>query len=116
MLSFNGADGIKIVPVDLPRSRRRDLQAVASGQAGVAIAPDRRGIGTNALYVSPPDALPFRFGGESFQAHLAGAQEAGLNVELLNLPNLAFDIDTPNDYREWRRQKSTLQAKGDCPN
>ena len=112
----NGADGILIVPVDLPRSRPRDLQALASCQHGVAIAPDRRGIGTNALYVAPPDALPFRFGGESFQAHLAGAQEAGLDVEVLNLPNIAFDIDTPDDYREWRRQEAALPVRGDCPN
>jgi 2-phospho-L-lactate guanylyltransferase len=112
----DGADGILIVPVDLPRSRPGDLQALASCQHGVAIAPDRRGIGTNALYVSPPDALLFRFGGESFKAHLAGAQEAGLNVEILNLPNLAFDIDTPDDFREWRRQEATLPVRDDCPN
>ncbi len=109
----HGANGILIVPVDLPRSRPRDLLALASCRSGVAIAPDRRGIGTNALYVSPPGALPFRFGGDSFQAHLAEAQEAGLNVEILTLPNLAFDIDTPDDYREWRRQDAAIPVKGD---
>ncbi len=102
----DGADGILIVPVDLPQSRPGDLLALASCGHGVAIAPDRRGIGTNALYVAPPDALPFRFGDNSFLAHLAVARDAGLSAEILTLPNLAFDIDTPDDYREWRLVES----------
>ena len=108
----HGADGILIVPVDLPRSRPGDLLALASCRHGVAIAPDRRGIGTNALYVAPLDALPFRFGGNSFLAHLAAARDAGLNAEILTLPNLAFDIDTPDDYREWRRRDAMTPANG----
>ncbi len=111
----HGADGILIVPVDLPRSRPRDLLALASCRHGVAIAPDRRGIGTNALYVAPPDALSFRFGGDSFLAHLAEAREAGLNAEILTLPNLAFDIDTPDDYREWRRRDAATPVSGVLP-
>ncbi len=108
----HGADGILIVPVDLPRSRPGDLLALASCRHGVAIAPDRRGVGTNALYVAPPDALAFRFGGNSFLAHLASAREAGLNAEIVTLPNLAFDIDTPDDYREWRRRDAMTPVNG----
>lgn len=111
----HGADGILIVPVDLPWSKPGDLLALASCRHAVAIAPDRRGIGTNALYVAPPDALPFRFGGDSFLAHLAEAQEAGLNAKILTLPNLAFDIDTPDDYREWRRRDVTTPVNGILP-
>ena len=111
----HGADGILIVPVDLPWSKPGDLLALASCRRAVAIAPDRHGIGTNALYVAPPDALPFRFGGDSFLAHLAEAQEAGLNAKILTLPNLAFDIDTPDDYREWRRRDVTTPVNGILP-
>ncbi len=108
----HGADAILIVPVDLPQSRPGDLLALASCPHGFAIAPDRRGIGTNALYVAPPDAFRFRFGGNSFQAHLAEARQAGLNAEILTLPNLAFDIDTPDDYREWRRRDAMTPVNG----
>ena len=108
----HGADGILIVPVDLPRSRPRDLLALASCGHGVAIAPDRRGIGTNALFVAPPTAFGFHFGDNSFLAHLAEAREAGLNAEIVNLPNLAFDIDTPDDYREWRRPDAATLVDG----
>lgn len=106
------ADGVLIIPVDLPRARPGDLLALASCRRGVAIAPDRRGIGTNALYVAPPDALGFRFGGDSFQAHLAAARKAGLDTEIVTLPNLAFDIDTPDDYREWRSRGAAAPATG----
>ncbi len=98
-----GAEGILIVPVDLPLAGPEDLLAMVSGRCGVTIAPDRRGIGTNALYVAPPDTLAFRFGGNSMEAHLAEARRAGLPVEVVNLANLAFDVDTPDDYHEWRK-------------
>ena len=105
-----GADGVLIVPVDLPRSQPGDLLALASRGNGVAIVPDRRGVGTNALYVTPPTGLTFRFGDNSFVAHLEAAREAGLSTEIDTLPNLAFDIDTPDDYREWRKEDATTLA------
>jgi len=108
----HGADGILIVPVDLPRATPGDLLALASCPNGVAIVPDRRGVGTNALYVAPPTAIGFRFGENSFLAHLAGAREAGLNTEIVTLPNLAFDIDTPDDYRDWRTLAATALVDG----
>ncbi len=99
-----GADGILIVPVDLPLAAPEDLLAMVGRGGGVTIAPDRRGIGTNALFVAPACALPFRFGGDSLRAHLEAARAAGLTTEIATLANLAFDIDTPDDYREWRRR------------
>ena len=98
-----GADAILIVPVDLPRAGPGDLLAMATRRHGVIIAPDRHGVGTNALYVAPPGALEFRFGGNSLHAHLAEARNAKLPIEIVNLANLAFDVDTPEDYREWRK-------------
>jgi len=108
--AHQGADGILIVPVDLPRSQPGDLLALASSGNGVAIVPDRRGVGTNALFVAPPTALSFRFGDNSFLTHLDAAREAGLSTEIDTLPNLAFDIDTPDDYREWRKEDATTLA------
>ena len=50
--------------------------------------------GTNALLVSPPDALPFLYGPKSAQMHFAAAQERGLAAQFLALDSLSFDIDT----------------------
>lgn len=96
-----GADAILVLPIDLPLVTAEDLLALASAGAPVAIAPDRRGAGTNALYLSPPGAIGFSFGEDSFTAHLAAARAAGLDAAIVRRANLAFDVDTPDDYRAW---------------
>jgi 2-phospho-L-lactate guanylyltransferase len=65
----------------------------------VALAPDRHGTGTNALLVSPPDAIDFRFGEGSRAAHRSEAERAGAVYLEVDGP-LAFDLDTPADLLE----------------
>ncbi len=89
---------------DLPNLGADDVAAflVAVPQpAGVAIAPDRAGIGTNGLALRPPDAIAFRFGIGSFAAHLAEAEAAGVRMVEVHRPGLAFDLDTPADLARW---------------
>jgi 2-phospho-L-lactate guanylyltransferase (CobY/MobA/RfbA family) len=57
---------------------------------------DRHGRGTNALYLAPPDAIDVRFGGDSHDAHVAAAIDAGIAVVELDGP-LSVDVDTPDD-------------------
>jgi 2-phospho-L-lactate guanylyltransferase len=45
----------------------------------------------------PVDAIPFRFGPGSFDAHLAAARAAGVPTAVVERPGLAFDLDTPAD-------------------
>jgi 2-phospho-L-lactate guanylyltransferase len=61
------------------------------------VVPDRHGTGTNALLISPPDALSPSFGPGSCQRHLQLARERRTNAEAVELPSLALDIDTPED-------------------
>ena len=97
-----GADAVLVLPVDLPLVTTEDLLALASTGTPIAIAPDRRGTGTNALWLAPPGAIPFHFGEDSFAAHLAAARAAGLDAAIVHRPNLVLDVDTPDDYRAWR--------------
>lgn len=53
--------------------------------------------GTNALLLSPPDAIPFRFGRGSAVAHEAAAKAFGRSCVRLKLLHLCRDIDTPDD-------------------
>ena len=54
--------------------------------------------GSNALAVSPPSLIPFHFGHDSFQPHLAEARAIGVEPQILTgLPGIALDIDTPED-------------------
>jgi 2-phospho-L-lactate guanylyltransferase len=68
------------------------------------IVPDRHGSGTNALLLSPPDALSSRYGPDSFERHRQLAQEAGVAAEVAELESLALDVDTPDDLDELRER------------
>ncbi len=61
------------------------------------IVADRHGTGTNALLLSPPDALEPRYGPGSFARHLELAQAAGAQTEVAEIASLALDVDTPDD-------------------
>jgi 2-phospho-L-lactate guanylyltransferase len=45
----------------------------------------------------PPDALTPSFGPGSAARHLSEAARAGTEAELVEVPSLALDIDTPED-------------------
>lgn len=92
-----GASSLLVVPADLPLLETRDVREVVAADARVVVAPDRGRGGTNALLLRPPDALPFSFGPDSFERYLRLARERGLDVEVIERPNIAFDLDTTED-------------------
>jgi 2-phospho-L-lactate/phosphoenolpyruvate guanylyltransferase len=100
-------EGVQVLAVlhgDLPNLSADDvlaLLAAVDGDRGVAIAPDRGGVGTNGLALRPPGIIGFRFGAGSFAAHLAEAQAAGQQPAVIRRPGLAFDLDTPEDLARW---------------
>jgi len=49
---------------------------------------------------TPPDVIQSRFGPGSFRAHLDQARSKGVEADVLRLPGLMFDIDTPEDVAE----------------
>jgi len=91
-----GADGVLVVSADLPAVTADDL-AVMCSSSGVAVAPDRGGSGTNALWRSPADAIGVAFGANSLAAHARLARDAGVPARVVDLPGLALDVDTPAD-------------------
>jgi len=103
------ADDIRTLIVlhgDLPNLQAADVQTLMNvlpddGTAGVAIAPDRAGTGTNALVLRPPGVIRFRFGAGSFAKHVAEVEGAGVPLVAVNRAGLAFDLDTPEDLARW---------------
>lgn len=95
-----GASSLLVLPADLPLIEAGDVRALL-GEPGegplVVISPDGGRVGTNALLLKPPDALPFAFGPDSYESHLARARERGLEVRVREVPHLAFDLDTVDD-------------------
>jgi 2-phospho-L-lactate guanylyltransferase len=94
------ADRGLLVPGDCPAldpSEIDDLLVRSRNGRSVTIVPDRHGTGTNALLITPPDALAPSFGPGSCERHAELAQAAGLAYDIVPLASLAYDIDTPED-------------------
>jgi 2-phospho-L-lactate/phosphoenolpyruvate guanylyltransferase len=97
-----GATSLLTLSSDLPFLEADDVRALIEAEGDVVIATDRPRIGTNALLMRRPFAMPYRYGGESLVAHKAAAAEAGLIITVVERPGLARDIDTPADLEEYR--------------
>ena len=97
----SGATRLVIVHADLPRVRPEEITALIDGAraSGVAIAPDHRGTGTNALCLPLPLPVALEFGPGSFERHVAAATARGLPPGVVRLPGLAFDLDEMEDLR-----------------
>ena len=93
------------LPADLPRLRAADVDALvlAGRGARIAIAPDRRGTGTNGLYLPAALDFPCQFGVESRARHEAEARRCGIEPAIVIRRGLAHDLDTPADLRSLGR-------------
>lgn len=102
LVAANGAVAALCLPADLPLLAEADIEALIAAIAeapSVALAPSRDEGGTNAVALAPPDLMDLQFGPDSFHRHLRDAQTAGLQPIVLRRPNLALDVDTPEDLR-----------------
>jgi 2-phospho-L-lactate/phosphoenolpyruvate guanylyltransferase len=73
------------------------LRSALERGLGAVIVPDRHGEGTNALVLSPPDAIAPAFGAGSLERHSAAAASAGVTYAVEQVPTLALDVDTGQD-------------------
>jgi 2-phospho-L-lactate guanylyltransferase len=93
------------LPADIPLVQPQDIRqllsahrrAMQASDRGFTIVPARDERGSNAVVCSPAYAVPLRFGEDSFFPHLGQAKARGIEPMVLQLPNIALDIDTPED-------------------
>jgi len=98
-------DAVLTVPGDIPLLEPGDVRRLVSahreamrrGERAFVIVPARDERGSNAVLCSPAGAVPLRFGEDSFFPHLAVAKARGIEPEVVHLPRIALDIDTPQD-------------------
>jgi len=96
----SGADRVLLVPGDCPLIDPAELDELIArdvDERSVLIVPDRHGTGTNALLMTPPGSLAPAFGPGSAQRHATTAQSEGTTPEIVDVPSLALDVDTPED-------------------
>lgn len=101
-----GARRALLVPGDCPALDPLDLTRLL-GRARAAvpdalIVPDRHGTGTNALLLTPPEALAPAFGPDSLSRHVERARATGISHEVVPLLSLGLDVDTPEDLAALR--------------
>lgn len=100
VLQAEGVARILTLPGDIPAAKPMEIEAlIAAVNAPPAfiIAPAHDEQGSNAILMSPPNAVKLRFGEDSYFTHLAAARAAGISPQILYLPGIAMDIDHPAD-------------------
>jgi 2-phospho-L-lactate/phosphoenolpyruvate guanylyltransferase len=92
---ITGTSGLVTLSTDLPLLTIDDLSAlIAAGRSSqLVIAPDRHGVGTNALYLGKPDTFRFCYGFGSRAAH---AGQADSSVMVMRR-GLSHDLDQPDE-------------------
>ena len=110
----HGFERALLVPGDCPAVDPNELDALlgrdVSGRTALVV-PDRHGTGTNALVLEPPDALEPSFGPGSRERHLERAAGADLRCELVEVPTLALDVDTPEDLEALRQMLASTHGR-----
>jgi 2-phospho-L-lactate guanylyltransferase len=96
-----GHERVVLVPGDTPLVDPVELDGLLERTAadGIAagIVADRHGTGTNALVLTPPDAIGPSCGPGSRARHVAAAEAAGARHRVERVPTLEHDVDTPDD-------------------
>jgi len=108
-LAREGRGGMLVVAGDIPGITVHEVEALLAlhgGRRGLTLVPahDRRG--TNALIMTPPDAMPPDFGEDSFVRHLRAGRVAGLEPVALPLQHIGLDLDHPQDVATFARTPS----------
>jgi 2-phospho-L-lactate guanylyltransferase len=95
-LADAGFDVVVVAHADLPHAAGLDRVAVFPDD--VVLVPDRHDDGTNVLAVPTSAAgFTFAYGVGSFARHVAEAERLGRRARVERLPELQWDVDTPDD-------------------
>jgi 2-phospho-L-lactate guanylyltransferase len=114
LLLAEGRAGMLTLPGDVPLVTAAEIASLlaAHGPApAFTIAPSHDEGGSNAVLLSPLDAVPLRFGVDSFFPHLRAAEARGIRPTVLRLPGIALDIDNPEDLAAFVRRPSPTRTR-----
>jgi 2-phospho-L-lactate guanylyltransferase len=100
VLQAEGVAAILTLPGDIPAAKPMEIEALiaaATASPAFIIAPAHDEQGSNAILMSPPNAVRLRFGEDSYFPHLTASRAAGIAPQILHLQGIAMDIDHPAD-------------------
>jgi 2-phospho-L-lactate guanylyltransferase len=100
------------LPLVTPKSVKEMLEVAGRvAPPAVVAAPALGRGGTNALYISPPDAISLHFGADSLNAFRQDAETKGVNFTVYKSDALALDLDEPDDLEQARKMVSTRRLR-----
>jgi 2-phospho-L-lactate guanylyltransferase len=114
LLAGEGRAGMLTLPGDIPLVTADEIARLVEAHRpapSFTIVPSHDEGGSNAILLSPPDAVPLRFGVDSFFPHLRAAEAQGIRPTVLRLPGIALDIDNPEDLAVFGRQPSLTRTR-----
>ncbi len=113
-LAREGKRAMLTIPGDVPLVAPDEIAQIIAAHdraPDFVIVPAHDERGSNAILCSPPDAVPLKFGNDSFLPHLEAARQAGLEPKVLRLPGLGLDIDNPADLAAFMKIPSKTHAR-----
>jgi len=113
-LARQGKGAMLTIPGDVPLITPDEIAQIIAAHdrtPDFVIVPAHDERGSNAILCAPPDAVPLKFGDDSFVPHVAAARHAGLEPKVLRLPGLGLDIDNPADLAAFLKAPSNTRAR-----
>jgi 2-phospho-L-lactate guanylyltransferase len=90
------------IAADLPRMVPSEVDfALDAASDPITFIPSQNWTGTNGVVFIPPARITMEYGEGSFRRHLSKAAAAGFRSDVMSLPGIAFDIDTPEDLQSF---------------
>ena len=108
-----GATAVLVLLADLPLVTAQDVERVfqqINGDPQIVVVPCKEGDGTNALLRVPPEVVPTRFGGPSLAGHQSVARQYKVPCQVVNIPRIAFDVDSVADLQWLTSQPAGIQT------
>ena len=106
-LSENNFDASIVFPQDIPFIKTQDIDFMLNYKTHpnfAIIVPSRRFDGTNALARMPIDLMPTHYDEDSYKMHMNTAKKHTLNVAMIFVKRIMWDIDSAEDMEFVLRQ------------
>ncbi len=108
----NGFDASIVFPQDIPYIKTQDIDFMLNYKAPpnfAIIVPSRRFDGTNALVRMPIDLMETHYDEDSYKIHMNTAKEHTLNVAMVFVKRIMWDVDNAEDLQFLLEQKEKPQ-------
>ncbi len=114
LLAREQRGGMLTLPADIPAVTSQEISLVLGAHLpgpSFTISPAHDHLGSNLVICSASDAVPLRFGDNSYYPHLDAAQKCGIEPTVMHQPGIAMDIDHPADLAAFLRLPQSLGTR-----